>query len=317
MKRFKEHGRFVPCTLCLIVFGSSSALASDSLDGALNLMLRLSDSNSPAIPAPEDCRMLGRIAGSAAASDELHRFKNQADSLIHKCLSPREDDSSAAAQVSPQDAVWDGVPLCGQDKTRTLLCEHNPLTGRGLFAYSSASSPENSPTLVCAHFEGTSRSPFDFLQEAGSRCVVTEFDWRYESSRSDVAGLKSWVKSPVGSAALQIPSLLKEQCSQVFGDSVYCTPTLVILPEKDPAQVTICSLETKDYRFTFAPVLQVNSLNSRWTCESKSLFLADKDQRLSVAERSCVPDHLGRLMNDYCRLPYMPVARKPVRTYIP
>jgi hypothetical protein len=319
MKRFNDRSRVGSCISALVFAGSSSAFASDSLADALNLLLRVSDEHGDQRPNPNDCRELSELVRGAQLAADLARFKKQASELFKKCNATHEedDDTPTPVPVKAVDSSWDGIPHCGLSDGRLLHCEHNPVTGRGLFALSSTSSPENSPTLVCAHFEASSRSPFDYLQEVASRCVVTEFDWRYEGSRSDVVGLKTWLKSPVGSAALRIPAVLREQCSQVFADSLYCTPTLVVLPERDSAQVTVCSLETRDYRFGFGPVLHVHSLNSRWTCESKSLFIPDKDERLSVAERSCVPDHLGRLMNDYCRLPYMPVSRTPVRTYIP
>jgi hypothetical protein len=317
MTRFNERSRVVFCISALLFASSSPAFASGQLTDALNLMLQLSDKDREFGLSHDDCRRLNEFAVRAKDVEELARFVKQASLLLKRCESGHEDDQAASLPAKVDDATWDGNPHCGGAGQRVLHCEHNPVTGRGLFVFSGSETPENSPTLVCAHFEATSRSPFDYLQEVGSRCVVTEFDWRYEGLRSDVFGLKSWLKSPVGRAALRIPAALRDQCTQVFADSVYCTPTLVILPERDPNQVTICSLETKDHSFGLGPVLHINSLNSRWTCTSKLLLIPNRDERLSVAERNCVPDHLGRLMNDYCKLPYMPVSRSPVRTYIP
>jgi len=292
--------------------------ASVRLTDALNLMLRLSDENANQGITQDDCQQLADFLSEAERDTNLSRFAPQAQKIFkNKCGASVEGDPLNSAPAAATDSAWDGVPQCGSQGGRVLFCEHNPKTGRGLFALGGTANPENSPTLVCAHFEASSRSPFDYLQEVTNRCVVTEFDWRYEGSRSDVLGMKTWLKSPVGSAALRMPAALRDQCSQVFPDAWYCTPTMIVLPEQDISRVTVCGLETRAQRFGFGPILHIGSANSRWTCESKNLMIPDKDERLSVEERSCVPDHLGRLMNDYCRLPYMPVLRSPVRTYIP
>ncbi|MEY3902214.1 MAG: hypothetical protein RL189_1520 [Pseudomonadota bacterium] len=309
--------------LALSVFGmsgyaSSAAGAADNLNETMNLLLRASDNNGGKGMSPADCRLLDQLRTGDSESGR-ERFKSAAEKLWSKvCSHSTEDTTAVDTAASQQDViVWDGQPVCRNSDERVLHCNHNPKTGRGLFVYAGSDSLYNSPTLVCAHFTASSRSPFDFLQETDSRCVVTEFDWRYESSRSDVNGLHTWVSSLIGSAALQIPALLKEQCSSVFSDSVYCTPTLVVLQEQDPTRMSFCGLKTHDQLFGIGPFLRITSSNSRWICESKSTLIPDKDSRLSVEERSCIPDHLGGLANDYCRLPYMPVARRPIRTYLP
>lgn len=297
---------------------STAAGAADQLTETMNLLLRAADNNAGNGLSAADCRLLDRLRKDDSGPTR-DRFATVAEKLWMKvCSNTAEDNSSAGPAASQQDLmVWDGQPVCRNTDERVLHCNHNPKTGRGLFVYAGSDTPENSPTLACAHFGASSRSPFDFLQETDSRCVVTEFDWRYESSRSDVHGLHSWVSSPIGSVPLQIPAVLKEQCNNVFSDAVYCTPTLIVLREKDATNLSICSLKTRDQRFGIGPLLRITSSSSRWNCESKSILIPDKDTRLSVEERSCVPDHLGRLQNDYCRLPYMPVARRPVRTYLP
>ncbi|MEN9810038.1 MAG: hypothetical protein RLZZ488_1605 [Pseudomonadota bacterium] len=312
----------IPKALALSAFGISgyvsTVAAADTLTETMNVLLRAADNNGGTGMSATDCRLLNRLR-TDDSDPTLDRFKSVAEKLWSKVCSNTAEDNTAADSSAPQQDVliWDGQPVCRNTDERVLQCQHNPKTGRGLFVYAGSHALQNSPTLVCAHFTASSRSPFDFLQETDSRCVVTEFDWRYESSRSDVRGLHSWVVSPIGSAALQIPALLKEQCSSVFSDAVYCTPTLIVLHEQDSTRMSICGLKTHDQLFGIGPLLRISSSNSRWVCESKSTLIPDQDSRLSVEERSCIPDHLGRLANDYCRLPYMPIARRPVRTYLP
>ncbi|MFZ9518852.1 MAG: hypothetical protein ACO3A4_00075 [Silvanigrellaceae bacterium] len=302
------------------VFLSHTAFGAESsqLGESLNFLLKAADTSVANGLGGEDCQRLALFA-SKEVSGEKSRFSDVAARIFaERCMiakenEPRTDDSLK----SPIDETWDGKPMCRQGDERTIACSHNPTTGRGLFAYSGSSTPANSPTLVCAHYEMSALSPLDFVQEIGSRCAVAEFDWRYEGSRSDVFGIQNWVNSSKGAAALRMPGWLKDQCQMSFPDALYCTPTLIVLPERDATTLSVCALKTRDYRFGLGPFLRISSVNSAWHCESKSLLVPDRDQRLSVEERSCVPDDLGRVMNDYCRLPYMPVARKPLRTFIP
>ncbi|NBO38851.1 hypothetical protein EBU99_09735 [bacterium] len=309
-----------------------AALASPALAGsqeemsqAMNLLLRAADNNSGVGLTASDCASLHELASGVGSAQT--RFSRQAAELFaHACArkgdanKATEDDPNSEpnnAPVSDADALWDGEALCPVGHERILECEHNGKNGRGMFVYSGSDSPVNSPTLVCAQFEATFRSLFEFGQEIDSRCVVTEFDWRYEAQRSDVYGMKTWLESEVSRAPLGIPAALKDQCQKVFSDALYCTPTVIILPEKDPSSLSICQLKTFDHVFGFGPFLHIGSSNSSWTCKSKSLLIPNRDERLSVEELSCVPDDLGQLMNPYCRFPYMPVAREPVRTFIP
>lgn len=309
---------FLP--LCAFITGfSSMALASPDLDNSMNVMLRAADNNGGQGLSRDDCQQLKELS-SESVSSELKRFNKVASEIVSThCHRGAEDDSTQpqAAQPPVKVDLWDGKSRCLMDSQRVLQCEHNGASGRGLFVYSGSESYTNSPSLVCAHFAATGRSPFELYQEVDHRCVLTEFDWRYESSRSDVQGMKTWLKTEVAHSNLQIPASLAEQCQRVFPDALYCTPTLIVLRERNPDEVSICGLKTRAQLLGLLPLLRISSLNSRWACESKSLLSPDSDQRLSVEERSCVPDHLGRLMNNYCRLPYMPVARHPVRTFIP
>ncbi|MEN9825415.1 MAG: hypothetical protein RI953_1160 [Pseudomonadota bacterium] len=297
---------------------SASGAELTRLDETLNFILMAADLNEGNAMSVEDCRRLDALA-SSKSKGATSRFTIVANKIhAERCArSPENDPQNPYTTKSPLDETWDGKPNCRQSDQRTITCSHNPVTGRGLFAYSGSSTPTNSPTLVCAHHETSSQSPLDMTQEINSRCVLTEFDWRYEGSRSDVFGMHNWLNSSKGAAALSMPGWLKDQCSNSFPDALYCTPTLIVLPESDPASLSICALKTRDYRFGLGPILRISSSNSHWQCESKSLLVPDKDQRLTVEERSCVPDELGRVMNEYCRLPYMPVARKPLRTFIP
>lgn len=302
----------------MVGYFSTEATASGPLSDSMNLLLRAADNNVGNGLSLDDCRQLDELRTDAARPAH-DRFKNVADRFWKKlCDDASEDGTAVQVDASPKDVqIWDGQPLCRTGDERILHCSHNSVTGRGLFVYSGSDTTQNSPTLVCAHFSASSRSPFDYLQETGSRCVVTEFDWRYESLRSDVRGVYNWQSSPIGSAALQIPALLTEQCSKVFSDAAYCTPTLIVLREKEETSISTCALRTHDQRFGVGPFLRINSSNSRWHCERKSLLVPNKDERLSVEERSCIPDEFGRIKNDYCRLPYLPVVRRPVRTYLP
>lgn len=315
---FKSLESFFAFSVCVLsICMAPRAHGAQQLSEMMNLFLRVADDNGGSGITAEDCRRLEEIAEDLL--DTQSRFRVMAKDLLEaRCLKTVEDDhQQKSTDNSAGNAIWDGQPMCRDQNPRVLACEHNPSTGRGLFVLSGSDSPLNSPSLVCAHFEGVLRSPFDVSQEVDSRCVLTEYDWRYEGSRSDVQGMTTWVKSPARVSSLQIPMLLREQCQKVFADAYYCTPTLIILPERDPNNVSVCGLKTRDQVFGFGPILRIASSNSRWECESKSLLIPDKDVRLSVEERSCIPDHLGQLMSDNCRLPYMPVARKPLRIYIP
>lgn len=299
------------------------AHASENPTEALNLFLRAAESSPKQQLSENDCESLKTLISSSKILDQ--RYKVQA-SDYHRLLcrhqneSPRnrEDDPLGQTQGSadPAHLIWDGTALCQTADERLLHCEHKPESGRGLFVYAGRSSLENSPSLVCVHYEASYRSPFELEQQVAARCVVSEFDWRYEASRSDVLGIKNWLQADVAHHPLEIPAALKEQCVSVFQDAIYCTPTFIVFPETDPTRVGICHLKTVDRVFGLGALLRIGSWNSRWECESKSLQVPDRDERLSVEERSCVPDHLGRQQTPFCRFPYLPVARRPVRTYI-
>lgn len=312
-------------SLFSLFFAPMSALASVTTAETaekLNLFLRAME-ESPAVKiGAQDCVQLKEIASSLESGSS--RFRSTAERFLRSScdgegsqLAHQEDQDRPASKLDdPVNVVWDGVALCQTANERILHCEHKAGGGRGLFVYAGQDSLENSPSLVCVHYEATYHSPFEREQEVSARCVVTEFDWRYESSRSDVVGIKNWLSADVMHSPIQIPAALKQQCSSVFPDALYCTPTLIVFPETDSTRVGICQLKTHDRLFGLGPILRVGSWNSRWDCESKSLVIPNPDERLSVEERQCVPDHLGRQQKPYCRLPYLPVARRPLRTYL-
>jgi hypothetical protein len=261
---------------------------------------------------------------SEVEDGELVRFRSEARRLLkERCgdekLSSAVEDTpvSDSQKNSEPDAIWDGQAVCAAGDEQVLQCEHGSANGRGVFVYSGSESPDNHPTLVCVHFEASYLRPFEREQLVDARCVVTEFDWRYESQRSDVVGIRNWATSAVNHAPMQIPAALKNQCNQVFPDALYCTPTLIIFPDTSSrSRVGICRLRTSDSVLGLGALLRIGSWNSRWECESKSLDVPDRDERLTVEERSCIPDHLGRQQNPFCRFPYLPVARRPVRTFL-
>jgi hypothetical protein len=285
----------------------------------LDLFLRASDISSGNVLNLDDCLALRLMSESRDADPNRWQKRAQAFYQAH-CGEKGEKSGSAADSPTlvdkSADAIWDGTALCNTADSRLIHCEHRGENGRGLLVYAGRDSLENSPTLVCAHFEATYRSPFEHEQQIAARCVVTEFDWRYEGLRSDVYGVKNWLQQKTAHSPLQIPGALKSQCTEVFPDAIYCTPTLIVFPESDPTRVSTCQLSTHDRVLGLGAVLRVGSWNSRWVCESRSLITPDKDTRLSIEERACVPDHLGQHKTSYCRFPYMPVARKPLRTYI-
>lgn len=292
---------------------SSVCFAETSLESSLNLVLRTADNNAGGGVTRDDCLSLQRL------SKQQGRFQILSERILSQRCAPISENGQKQNDTSQKvtDLPWDGKPFCKKDSSRMLECDFNSATGRGLLVLGSSDSPENSPSLICAHFAATSRSPLEYLREINARCIRAEYDWRYENTRSDIRGMLAWVNSPVGHAPITIPASLIDQCQTTFSDAFYCTPTLIVLPELKPSSLTTCALQTMDYALGLGPILRVSSLNSAWKCESKSLLTTDVDQRLSVEERSCVPDDLGRLMNHYCRLPYMPITREPWRTYVP
>ncbi|MEN9529465.1 MAG: hypothetical protein RI932_1338 [Pseudomonadota bacterium] len=285
----------------------------------LDLFLRAADNSTGNVLSGEDCSALQGLLESR--DSESKRWQKRAEDF-HQAHCRAQGENTRSSSSSPNlsdkgaDAIWDGSALCNSADERLIHCEHRGENGRGLLVYAGRNSWDNSPTLVCAHYEATYRSPFEHEQQVASRCVVTEFDWRYEGLRSDVYGVKNWLYQKTLHSPLQIPAALKSQCSEVFPDAIYCTPTLIVFPESDPNRVSTCQLNTNDRILGLGAILRVGSWNSRWVCESKSLIEPDKDARLSVEERQCVPDHLGQQKTPYCRFPYMPVARRPIRTYL-
>lgn len=269
----------------------------------------------------DDCDVLREIVNDTRL--DSRRYKEAAREIVEmRCSAQnRENDKAQGASDDTVDQtqsfqIWDGTALCRKSDERIQVCEHGAANGRGLFVYSSSRSLENRPSLVCAHFESNYRNPFEQEQVVDGRCVVTEFDWRYESARSDVYGIKNWLKAGVNHTALEVPAALKAQCSQVFPDAIYCTPTFIVFPESDETRVGICRLRTHDSVLGLGAILRIGRWNSQWECQSISMAVPDRDTRLSTAERQCVPDHLGQLQTPFCRLPYLPVLRRPVRTYM-
>lgn len=296
-------------------------MADERASEFLNLFLRATDGSSSGALSKEECGRL--VEFSLMKSGEIARFQMVASQLfMQRCgeevRSRRQEDGSLQHQDrNPVSGdVWDGIAVCAQGNEQILQCEHRASNGRGIFVYAGRATPENSPTLVCVHFEATYRRPFEREQLVDARCVVTEFDWRYEALRSDVSGIGNWMTKPVNHSPVQIPAALKEQCSQVFPDALYCTPTLIVFPETSGRSVGICHLKTHDSILGLGSLLKIGSWNSRWKCESKNLDIPDRDLRLSVEERSCVPDHLGQQRSPFCRFPYLPVARRPLRTFL-
>lgn len=297
----------------------SVAQATVEIETQLDLFLRASELPSETTLSAEDCSALKNLSHSASRS-EVRLQKRAKEFFSAHCSQSGEakgasEDNTPFSDKSGND-IWDGTAQCQTSDERLIHCEHRGENGRGLVVYTGRNSLENSPSLVCAHFEGTYRSPFEQEQQIAARCVVTEFDWRYEGMRSDVYGVKNWLYQKVAHSPLQIPAALKSQCAEVFPDAIYCTPSLIVFPESDTTRVSICQLNTLDRVFGLGAILRVGSWNSRWICESKSLMVPNQDERLSVEERQCVPDHLGQHKTPYCRFPYMPVARRPVRTYL-
>ncbi|MBM3383165.1 MAG: hypothetical protein FJY29_12110 [Betaproteobacteria bacterium] len=297
----------------------SSVQAGSKPAEYLDLFLRASENSQGESLMSEDCLALRSL--TEVQSTESVRWRKRAQTFFQaRCAEQLTgkmgfEDAPALSDKSA-DAIWDGTALCSAGDQRLIRCEHRGENGRGLLVYAGRDSWDNSPTLVCAHVEATYRSPFEHEQQVAARCVVTEFDWRYEGLRSDVYGVINWLLQKAPHAPLQIPAALKSQCTEVFPDAIYCTPTLIVFPETDPTRVGICQLNTHDRVLGLGAILKIGSWNSHWVCESKSLIVPDMDSRLSVEERQCVPDHLGQHKTPYCRFPYMPVARKPVRTYI-
>lgn len=314
------HSIFIAASLHLTSI-PVRGMADERASEILNLFLRATDGSLSGALSKEECSRLNEF--SRMQSGELARFQVAASQLLmQRCgeevLSHRHEDGSLQTQdKNPVSGdVWDGSAVCAQGHDQVLQCEHRAANGRGIFVYAGNATPENSPTLVCVHFEATYRRPFEREQLVDARCVVTEFDWRYEAVRSDVSGIGNWMMTPVNHSPVQIPAALKEQCSQVFPDALYCTPTLIVFPESSGKSVGICHLRTHDSILGLGALLKIGSWNSRWECESKNLDIPDRDVRLSVEERSCIPDHLGQQRNPFCRFPYLPVARRPVRTFI-
>lgn len=309
--------------LLWFVFSGAPILAhaSEVSTAALNAILSAESIGPNEILAPAECDVLSSILIDKRSESE--RFKKVAKAAFElRCVSQEKerDDSKKDASDSPDPSkkfqVWDGSAVCRSSDERIQVCEHGSENGRGLFVYSSSRSLEIRPTLVCAHFESNFRNPFEHEQLVDGRCVVTEFDWRYESGRSDVYGIKNWLKSDVNHASLEIPAALKTQCSAVFPDAIYCTPTFIVFPEAEESSVGVCRLKTNDRVLGFGAFLRIGRWNSQWECDRVSMLVPDKDSRLSIAERECVPDHLGQLKTPFCRMPYLPVARKPIRTYL-
>jgi hypothetical protein len=309
--------------LSLALFMSQPVLASELSATALNALLASESLSEGEILAESDCNALASVLQDK--QPDSYRFKEVVSEAFDlRCKNKDQENDKAQGQDDASDSVdrsqkfqiWDGAAQCRSGDERIQVCEHGSANGRGLFVYASSRSLENRPSLVCAHFESNYRNPFEHEQVIDGRCVVTEFDWRYESARSDVYGIRNWLKSEVNHSALEIPAALKAQCSQIFPDALYCTPTLIIFPESEESRVGVCRLRTHDRVLGLGAILRVGRWNSQWDCQSVSMLVPDKDSRLSSAERECVPDHLGQLKTPFCRLPYMPVARRPVRTYM-
>ncbi|MEY2987250.1 MAG: hypothetical protein RJB13_771 [Pseudomonadota bacterium] len=300
---------------------SHSALASELSASALNALLAAGSLSVGESLKENDCEVLAAVLQDNQPGSR--RFKEAAQATFDsRCRGKNEEnDKGQVASDEPIDHVqkfqiWDGDAICRTADDRIQACEHGSFNGRGLFVYSSSQSLENRPSLVCAHFELNYRSPFEYEQLIDGRCVVTEFDWRYESARSDVHGIQNWLKTDVNHSALEIPAALKTQCSLVFPDAIYCTPTFIVFPEPDDSRVGVCRLRTHDRVLGLGAIFRIGRWNSQWDCQSVSMLVPDRDSRLSVGERACIPDHLGQLQTSFCRLPYMPVARRPVRTYM-
>lgn len=310
-----------PLLFFFLFFRLQPALAAETPTSAMNAILSAGSRGANEKLSELDCDVLRSL--QKESTENTKRFQGLAEKLVnHRCNGPATENDSpvnqAADTIDPDQKfqVWDGTALCRGSDERIHLCEHNPDTGRGLFVYSSRRSLENSPSLVCIHFESNYKSPFEREQLIDGRCVVTEFDWRYESARSDVYGIKNWLRKDVNHAALEIPAILKSQCSELFPDAIYCTPTFIVFPESDESRIGVCRLKTHDRVLGIGPILRVGRWNSEWVCESVSMLVPDKDARLSSAERECVPDHLGELKTSFCRYPYLPVARRPIRTFL-
>lgn len=307
--------------LSLALLSSHPTFASDFSSSVLNALLAAESLSSGEDLAKNDCSALAAVLQDSQAHSQ--RYKEVArEAFAEHCKNKGEekdksqDAPSDTASQSKNFQVWDGAALCRSSDERIQVCEHGSSNGRGLFVYSSTRSLENRPSLVCAHFESNYRNPFEHEQLIDGRCVITEFDWRYESARSDVYGVQNWLKSEVNHTALEIPAALKTQCSQVFPDAIYCTPTFIVFPESDESRVGVCRLQTQDRVLGLGAILRVGRWNSQWDCQSISMLVPDRDSRLSTAQRECVPDHLGEIQTRFCRFPYLPVARRPVRTYM-
>ena len=166
---------------------------------------------------------------------------------------------------------------------------------------------------------GQSGGAFSSGYAITSRCLVSSADWRAYASnvgpdlsaRSDVQGLLTWMYQDSYMAPMAMPGSLYSQCRDAFSDSLFCSPSLIVLPTQVPEQVDVCKLDSRRSALNLG-IIKISSGSSKWTCTRTDLRLQERDEILSTQEENCVPNMLGQV-DPQCDLPYIPRAQQPIR----
>ena len=122
--------------------------------------------------------------------------------------------------------------------------------------------------------------------------------------RSDLKGLFNWIDKKTKYDPVKIPKPLMTQCSEVFKDAYFCTPTLIVLPTTEDDVVDICSMKTKNIDVR-VPFLRVVKANSKWDCKSVDMKVPTFKEKLDKDDHLCVPRDSGKIKKS-CLLPYIP-----------
>jgi hypothetical protein len=259
------------------------------------------------------------LAASVAQASEINAHTRWLEDKLNGLLPTEvlEDTSGGAPQSNTPDAKpkkqiapWTSQPLCNNKWGDLPQCSFNHKNGHGLFVLKQPQVVNDPNFLVCVNMAGQQQSWIDHRELISARCQVSSMDWEYGSGRSDYRGVLNWLTDNARDEAITMPALLATQCNQVFPEAAICSPSLLVLPTSSANEFDVCALHTLRQGINLI-ILEVHQGNSKWKCERKDLNKPDRQERLSVAEWSCVPNAWG-YVDKLCPLPYIPTT-EPLR----
>lgn len=260
--------------------------------------------------APTEALVPELYSGLATAPSEGVTDEGTTPEADKPIVEKPADDKSELPKEIPA-TQWEAQPECKKGDRFLHRCQFNHKRGRGLFIYQQPGVYSFPNFLVCALSAGQSSGPFSSGYSITSRCEVSSLDWLgYVNldpqirTRTDVRGFLTWSEQSGTMSPIKLPQVMAAQCAAAFPESIFCAPSLIVLPTKNPHHVDVCALHSHRSAFSLF-FISISSRSSRWKCQRTDISQVVRDGMLSSSEERCVPNFAADI-DPSCDLPYIP-----------